>query len=307
MSMSRIATFALLLALSGYAQTQPNFTGTWKLNVGKSDFGPVGGPDSRTDVIVQTEGMIKDDVNSDGQQGKISYTLNLKTDGTETMVHIANRDIKISGKWEGPLLVVNQKFDYEGNPITAKNTWTLSSDGNTFTISSHINSPMGEFDQKQVFEKQAGAATSAAAKPMPGQAASGDKPNFSGVWKLNVDKSDFGPLPGPDSETDTIEHNEPNIKLAVSQQSAQGKQEYQLDLAINGKEQAIKMGPRDVKVTPSWEGSGLVVLTKLTFQDMEVTIKSVYTMAPGGKTVNVAAHLASSMGEADQKMVFEKQ
>jgi hypothetical protein len=299
MSMSRIAAFALLLALSGYAQTKPNFTGTWKLNVGKSDFGPIGGPDSRTDVIVQSEGMIKDDVNSDGQQGKISYSLNLKTDGTEAMVHIANRDITISAKWDGPSLIMNQKFDYEGNAITAKNTWALSSDGNTFTISSHINSPMGELDQKQVFEKQAGGGAPSAS--------SGDKPNFSGVWKLNVDKSDFGPLPGPDSETDTIEHNEPNIKLAVLQQGGQGKQEYQFEMAINGKEQAIKMGPRDVKTTAQWDGSALVVNAKLMFQDMEVTMKQVYTMAPGGKTVNVNVHLASSMGEADQKMVFEKQ
>src|SRR5438034_1914967 len=115
MPMSRIAALALLLAMSGYAQTKPNFTGTWKLNVSKSDFGPLPAPDSRTDVIAQTEGMIKDDVTSEGPQGKISYTLNLKTDGTESMVHVANRDIKFSATWDGPSLVVNQKFDYEGN------------------------------------------------------------------------------------------------------------------------------------------------------------------------------------------------
>jgi hypothetical protein len=43
------------------------------------------------------------------------------------------------------------------------------------------------------------------------------------------------------------------------------------------------------------------------FQDAEVMIKSLYTLAPGGKIVNVSAHLSSAMGEADQKMVFEKQ
>jgi len=297
--MSRIAPFALLLALSGYAQTKPNFTGTWKLNVGKSDFGQLPAPNSRTDVITQTADMLKDEVTSDTQQGNVNYTLNLKFDGTESALHLPIGDAKVSATWDGATLAVSQKIDYQGTPVTAASKWTLSTDGNTMTVNSHINSPMGELDQKSVFEKQAGGGAPSAS--------SGDKPNFSGVWKLNVDKSDFGPLPGPDSETDTIEHNEPNIKLAVSQQGGQGKQEYQFEMAINGKEQAIKMGPRDVKTTAQWEGSALVVNAKLMFQDMEVTMKQVYTMAPGGKTVNVNVHLASSMGEADQKMVFEKQ
>jgi hypothetical protein len=142
---------------------------------------------------------------------------------------------------------------------------------------------------------------------MPAQAASDGKPNLSGVWKLNVDKSDFGPLPGPESETDTIEHNDPNLKLTVAQVGGQGKLDYTLDLAINGKEEVHKMGPREVKTTAQWEGNALSVLVKLMFQDTEVMIKSLYTLAPGGKTVNVAAHLSSAMGEADQKIVFEKQ
>ena len=306
--MSRTLLFALLLSLSGFAQTKPNFTGTWKLNIGKSDFGPVPAPSTRTDVITSTADAIKDVVTSETDQGPVNYTIDLKTEGTEAILRVGGRDIKISAKWDGLELSVTQKFTYEGSDVTGNSKWTLSSDGNTLTVNSHYTSPLGELDQKSVFEKQSGgAATSAAAKPMPAQAASGGKPNFSGVWKLNVDKSDFGPLPGPESETETIEHNEPNLKLAVVQVGAQGKQDYQLELAINGKEEAHKMGPREVKTTSSWEGNTLVVLVKLMFQDMEVLIKNVYTLAADGKTVNVNAHLSSSMGEADQKMVYEKQ
>jgi hypothetical protein len=177
------------------------------------------------------------------------------------------------------------------------------------TMSAHITHPMGEMDQKQVFERQpdGGAATSSVVKPMPAQAASDGKPNLSGIWKLNVDKSDFGPLPGPESETDSIEHNDPNLKLTVAQVGGQGKLDYTLELAINGKEETHQMGPREVKTTAQWEGNALSVLVKLMFQDTEVMVKSLYTLAAGGKTVNVAAHLSSAMGEADQKIVFEKQ
>ena len=35
--------------------------------------------------------------------------------------------------------------------------------------------------------------------------------NFSGEWKLNVSKSDFGAMPAPDSRTDKIAHEDPDL------------------------------------------------------------------------------------------------
>ena len=311
MSLSRTLAIALVLALSGYAQTKPNFSGNWKLNVSKSDFGMIPPPDSRNDVIEQTEGLIKDNVSQVGQQGPVNYTLNLKTDGTESAVKLGPRDAKVSAKWAGDALAVNTKLDLDGNEIVVKSNWTLSADGNTWTQAAHITSPMGEMDTKMIFEKQgAGGAASTAsstAPPAPVTAPMGAKPNFTGVWKLKLDKSDFGPIPGPESETDTIEHNDPNLKLAVDQQGGQGKQKYELTIMINGKEEAHKLGEREVKTTTQWEGNAMVVLTKLMFQDNEVLVKAVYTMSADGKTVTNNTHFSSAMGEADQKLVFEKQ
>lgn len=314
--MSRAVVFAFALALSSYAQTKPNFTGTWKLNTGKSDFGMAPPTTSRTDVIEQTDGTMKDTVSAVNQQGNVNYTLVYKTDGTETAVKLGPRDAKISATWAGPALVVSTKLNYDGNEIQIKSQWTLSSDGTIWAQEAHITSPMGETDQKLIFEKQAGGATSTAtalatapttSTPTASTMTSGAKPNFTGVWKLNVAKSDFGPLPGPESETDTIDHKDPNLKLGVVRAGAQGKQAYELTLALDGKEQTNKLGEQEVKTTAQWEGPALIVVTKLMFQDNEVLIKSAYTMAPDGKTVNVAAHLSSAMGEADQKLVFEKQ
>jgi hypothetical protein len=35
------------------------------------------------------------------------------------------------------------------------------------------------------------------------------KTDFSGTWKLNAGKSDFGPMPPPDSMTEKITHADP--------------------------------------------------------------------------------------------------
>ena len=315
MSMSRTVLVAFALVLSSYSQTKPNFSGTWKLNLSKSDFGMMPTrPDSRTDVIEQSEDVIKDTVSQQSEQGAQNYVVAIKTDGTESPVKLAAGDAKVSGSWSGDAFAVTTKLNFQGNEILVNSKWTLSGDGNTYTQVAHITSPMGETDTKLVFDKQgtagatavgtAASSTAPASAPMP---SAGGRPNFSGVWKLNVAKSDFGPLPGPDSETDTIEHNDPMLKMAVDQKGAQGARQYQLDININGKEEAHKLGPQDVKTTSQWDGSALVVLTKLTFQDNEVLIKSSYTLSPDGKTVTNSTHLSSPMGEADQKLVYDKQ
>jgi hypothetical protein len=133
------------------------------------------------------------------------------------------------------------------------------------------------------------------------------KPDFTGTWKLNVTKSDFGPLPGPESRTDVITHKEPSLSNSVTAQTAQGKQEYTLSYTTDGKEALNKMGPREVKSTLKWDGSNLKVSSTFLFNDSPVTGEATWSLSPDGKTLTINAHFSSTMGEADQTFVFEKQ
>lgn len=62
------------------------------------------------------------------------------------------------------------------------------------------------------------------------------KPNLSGTWKLNVAKSDFGPLPAPSARTDKIEQSDPNLKIAITQSGEQGEFTYTMAYTTDGKE-----------------------------------------------------------------------
>jgi hypothetical protein len=53
-------------------------------------------------------------------------------------------------------------------------------------------------------------------------AAAGNKPNFSGVWKLNPAKSEFGKAPAPQSLISTVEHHDPELKVHSETTGAQG-------------------------------------------------------------------------------------
>jgi hypothetical protein len=138
-------------------------------------------------------------------------------------------------------------------------------------------------------------------------AAAQSKTNFSGTWKLNTSKSDFGMIPGPTSRTDVIDHKDSSLKVSVTAEGAQGKQQYTVNYTTDGKEAVNSLPGREMKSTLSWQGKSLVVDTKLKFQGNDVTVKSTWTLSEDGKTLTQNAHLASAMGETDQKLVFEKQ
>jgi len=142
-------------ATSMFAQTKPNFSGTWKLNVAKSDFGPLPAPDSRTDVITHNEPTIKIDVDSKGGQGDFAGTINYTTDGKECVNHMGEgNEIKTKLTWDGDDLVGDSAGSYEGNDFTAKDRWTLSDGGKTMTVTRHISAGGSDFDLKFVFAKQ---------------------------------------------------------------------------------------------------------------------------------------------------------
>ena len=185
-----VAVATMVLAGTSFAQAKPDFSGTWKLNVDKSDFGPVPGPTAQTDVIEQSGNTLKINVTAEGEQGKMQYTEVLTTDGKEVAIpadspgaHPAPEVTlqSISAAWDGATLNVSQKLTYGGDPVTGVSHYTLSADGKVLTIASDYQSPEGGASRTFVFEKQdasamAGGSSSGGTTPNPptGMAASAD-------------------------------------------------------------------------------------------------------------------------------------
>jgi len=76
------------------------------------------------------------------------------TDGKETTSSVGGNEIKTTAKWDGDDLAIAGKTQFNGANVTMNDRWSLSPDGKTLTIQRHVNSPMGETEQKIVLEKQ---------------------------------------------------------------------------------------------------------------------------------------------------------
>jgi hypothetical protein len=161
-----ILAFAALAVPMSQAQTAaatstPDLSGSWKINIAKSDFGQAPPPTTQTEVITQSGNTITFAIARESQFGKQNYTFSVKADGTETPFPSdalpADSPFKIlssSAAWQGPSLVVTQKTSFQDNPGSTKATYTLSPDGKQLTKDTQITFSQGEFETKAVYDKQ---------------------------------------------------------------------------------------------------------------------------------------------------------
>lgn len=144
----------LLLAAGVSAQGKPNFSGDWKLNTSKSNFGQMPPPASLTEKITHADPSLKVQTEMTGDfafNSDFSYT----TDGKECQNAIGDQfKMTSTVKWDGDILVFDSKMDFQGNAMAGTDKWTLSPDGKTITVQRHFSGPMGDGDSVIVLEKQ---------------------------------------------------------------------------------------------------------------------------------------------------------
>lgn len=133
-------------------------------------------------------------------------------------------------------------------------------------------------------------------------------PDFSGTWKLNGSKSDFGQFPPTPSITQKVTHAEPKVSIDTKMTTDNGDLQFAANYTTDGKPTTNQgFGGSEMKSTAKWDGESLVMESKGSFGDGEFTIKDKWTLSDGGKLLTVQRHFSSGMGDSDQKLVFEKQ
>lgn len=133
-----------------------------------------------------------------------------------------------------------------------------------------------------------------------------EKPNFSGEWTLNAAKSDFGPFPAPAKFIRKIAHEEPNLHTVTTQAGERGEFTTELRYTTDGKESVNTIRGQQIKGVAKWDGSALVIESKRTFQDTELTITEKWRLSEDKKTLSIDTHIAGPQGEADLKFVLDR-
>jgi hypothetical protein len=133
------------------------------------------------------------------------------------------------------------------------------------------------------------------------------KPDFSGEWKMNAEKSDFGPMPPPEKMVQKVDHKDPKLAVVSSQTGAQGELTLDQKYTTDGKESLNKFRDNDLKTVVTWDGDSLVFNSKVNFNGNDVGIDDKWALSEDGKVLTVTRHVTAPQGEFDAKIVLDKQ
>jgi hypothetical protein len=146
------------------------------------------------------------------------------------------------------------------------------------------------------------------------------RPDFSGSWTLNQDKSDPAPARGGGGGgggrgggrgggvASQMVIKQTPAQLSIDRTMAQGSQAaaYKLD----GSESTNTVGAGEAKSKAMWDGSKLVITTSQTLQGrgggdpINVEVKEVYSLNAGALTIERTQ--TTPMGSQTRKLVYDK-
>ena len=148
-----MAVVVLTLCL-GLAQAKSDFTGDWKVNASKSDFGQMPTPDRLDMKIVHNDPELKVATTFAGEFGEFTLDLAYTTDGKECVNTSPMGETKSVVTWDGDILAIESKMSTPNGDMTMGDRWSLSEDGKTLTMKRHFTGGFGEGDQTMVMDKQ---------------------------------------------------------------------------------------------------------------------------------------------------------
>ncbi len=138
-------------------------------------------------------------------------------------------------------------------------------------------------------------------------AAAPAKPDFSGAWVVNPQKSQLADWAKYDSTTITIEHKEPKLRFHRVSVKAGKTDESSYELTTDGVEKVEKDGGMTVTSRLSWEGEVLVLQNRMVLPDgREATNTVRYTLKDGGKTFVAEEKFRGPVRKYDNLWVADK-
>lgn len=129
------------------------------------------------------------------------------------------------------------------------------------------------------------------------------KPNVSGMWKMNAEKSKFE-RSGPKGITIKFEQQESTLKEALTLANEGGEETFNFTYSLDGKESAQELAGQPIKASAKWEGATLV----LQFKSEEgFSFVRKVTVSADGKTMTLAVTQSSPDGTVNDTVVLDKQ
>jgi hypothetical protein len=141
--------------------------------------------------------------------------------------------------------------------------------------------------------------------------AQGGKPDFSGTWNLDKEKSEMGSGPGRGQRmaapSMTIDHKDPELIIKRKLEFQGEERTQELKYTTDGKPNTNQgFRGRTINSKTYWEGSKLVTEATRETPQGTVETKEIYSLSDDGKTLTIETS-RKDVGGAGRKLVYVKQ
>ena len=150
-----------------------------------------------------------------------------------------------------------------------------------------------------------GAIAALALLAVSGIVAAADKPNFSGEWKMNSARSDFGTLPPPTSFVRKIAHADPSLTIVENQSAGGAETTTTRALTTDGKISSLELNGVTAACAATWDGTALIATT--TLDNVGLKFKDNMSLSSDGKVLTSKVQIATAQGDAEITIVFDRQ
>jgi hypothetical protein len=153
---NRSFIFAVIIVAFIYAYAQPNFSGIWKMNPEKSDWGPQTPPQSAEYVVRHIGAKLAFNYTQDGNVTRVDITPDNEERTTSTTEDTA---VWTRAYWSENVLVLESRERKRFGTQAATGAgwtsrWSLSEDGKELIIERTVRNNSGEAKQRMVYTKQ---------------------------------------------------------------------------------------------------------------------------------------------------------
>ena len=132
--------------------------------------------------------------------------------------------------------------------------------------------------------------------------------DFSGRWRMDKQKSDFGTFRKPDLVVRAIDQHGPDMNVHLVQTTGDRTSTVDVTYKIDGTYATNVVNGRDARSKSFWDGRDLVVRTNMkNSKNEDEVIEDRYSLSADGKTLTTTSHVLTDKGEATLVMVSHKE
>ena len=132
-----------------------------------------------------------------------------------------------------------------------------------------------------------------------------EKPNFTGRWNLNPEKSELQ-FPPPTSSLFVVEHQEPRFHVTRTHVYGDRSDTISFELTTDGQECELKFGDFRALARMRWDGVTLVTEMTVRVKDDEGTNVVWYSLEDDRRTFVARERWRSTNHHHDNLWVFER-